>query len=152
MATTYRISQISAVKLENIQFLLGAGASIQHQHHSRILMPTTCQISLPLLLIIVALFVFMAQGNDDEQQPQQPQQDETLQLPPPSFDSSRTKLDLSSGSADLTDKLGPLVINKDGTTSRIVNWPRMTEMERERTLRIISKRNRERLAKLKEEL
>lgn len=120
-------------------------------------MPTVCRIPLLLLLVIVILFMFMAQANDDEQQPRQKQpppqqQDEPMQLPPPSADSSRTKLDLSSGSADLTDKLGPLVINKDGTTSRIVNWSKMTEMERERTLRIISKRNRERLAKLKEEL
>ncbi|EXJ53614.1 uncharacterized protein A1O5_13181 [Cladophialophora psammophila CBS 110553] len=39
------------------------------------------------------------------------------------------------------DALGPVVINSDGTLSRIDNWAQMTEMERERTLRILGKRN-----------
>ncbi|KIW26554.1 uncharacterized protein PV07_09640 [Cladophialophora immunda] len=39
------------------------------------------------------------------------------------------------------DALGPLVINSDGTLSRIHNWAEMTELERERTLRILGKRN-----------
>jgi predicted Fe-S protein YdhL (DUF1289 family) len=48
------------------------------------------------------------------------------------------------------DQLGPMVVNVDGTLSRITNWEAMTEIERTNTLRIISKRNKERLEKLKE--
>mmetsp|Transcript_12730 Transcript_12730/g.40373 ORF Transcript_12730/g.40373 Transcript_12730/m.40373 type:complete len:215 (+) Transcript_12730:1-645(+) len=49
------------------------------------------------------------------------------------------------------DALGPVVINKDGTASRITNWPEMTPAEQENTLRIIVKRNRARLAALRRE-
>ena len=41
-----------------------------------------------------------------------------------------------------------MVVNKDGSLSRITNWPEMTEEERRRTLRIVVKRNRKRLAGL----
>jgi predicted Fe-S protein YdhL (DUF1289 family) len=41
-----------------------------------------------------------------------------------------------------------MVVNADGTMSRITNWEAMTEMEQKNTLRIISKRNKERLAAL----
>lgn len=44
------------------------------------------------------------------------------------------------------DKLGPVVINKDGTASRITNWQDMTPAEQQKTLRIISKRNKARIA------
>ena len=47
------------------------------------------------------------------------------------------------------DALGPMVVNKDGTLSRITNWPEMHEVERERTLRVIAKRNEKRLADLR---
>lgn len=70
----------------------------------------------------------------------------------PSSLNEAQKLDLSSGARDLTEKLGPLVINKDGTTSRITNWHIMAREERERTARILAARNRQRMAKLKEEL
>ncbi|KIW94365.1 uncharacterized protein Z519_04341 [Cladophialophora bantiana CBS 173.52] len=40
------------------------------------------------------------------------------------------------------DALGPVVINSDGTLSRIDNWAQMTKTERERTLRILGKRNK----------
>src|ERR1700761_9153365 len=39
------------------------------------------------------------------------------------------------------DALGPMVLNSDGTLSRIHNWSEMTQVERERTLRILGKRN-----------
>ncbi|KAJ3559672.1 hypothetical protein NM688_g200 [Phlebia brevispora] len=44
------------------------------------------------------------------------------------------------------DALGPLVVNSDGTLSRIANWPNMTEIERERTLRVLTARNKIRIA------
>ncbi|KAM5541042.1 hypothetical protein V8D89_005353 [Ganoderma adspersum] len=39
------------------------------------------------------------------------------------------------------DKLGPVVVNKDGTLSRIANWEEMTPVEKERTVRILVVRN-----------
>ncbi|KIJ05369.1 hypothetical protein PAXINDRAFT_24178, partial [Paxillus involutus ATCC 200175] len=40
------------------------------------------------------------------------------------------------------DNLGPMVVNSDGTLSRIANWENMTEGERERTTRVVAARNR----------
>eukprot|EP00240_Pyramimonas_obovata_P012290 CAMPEP_0118951446 /NCGR_PEP_ID=MMETSP1169-20130426/53146_1 /TAXON_ID=36882 /ORGANISM="Pyramimonas obovata, Strain CCMP722" /LENGTH=110 /DNA_ID=CAMNT_0006898505 /DNA_START=292 /DNA_END=624 /DNA_ORIENTATION=- len=42
------------------------------------------------------------------------------------------------------DILGPIVLNTDGTMSRINNWHEMTEREQQNTLRLISKRNKQR--------
>ena len=53
-----------------------------------------------------------------------------------------------SGSVKL-DHLGPMVVNADGTLSRISNWAEMADIERENTLRIIGKRNKDRLEVLK---
>lgn len=39
------------------------------------------------------------------------------------------------------DDLGPLVVNKDGTLSRLDNWKQMTEQERKRTVSYLKKRN-----------
>ena len=44
--------------------------------------------------------------------------------------------------------MGPLVVSEDGSLSRISNWAEMTTIERERTVRILGKRNRLRLEKL----
>ena len=87
---------------------------------------------------------------------------------------SDQKLDMSSGEASFKfDALGPLVVNKDGvrvepicpealkllkacrrsaypqTLSRIHNWPAMTPSERERTLRVLGKRNQLRMDDLR---
>ena len=52
------------------------------------------------------------------------------------------------GEALAMEELGPIVINTDGTTSRITNWPEMTPAEQEKTRRVIVARNAKRLAKL----
>ena len=52
------------------------------------------------------------------------------------------------GEAVAMEELGPIVINTDGTTSRITNWPEMTPAEQEKTRRVIVARNAKRLAKL----
>lgn len=49
------------------------------------------------------------------------------------------------------DHLGPMVVNTDGTLSRISNWDKMAEIEKKATLRIIGKRNQARLEALKKE-
>lgn len=58
------------------------------------------------------------------------------------------QLDVNGDGVKL-DHLGPLVVNTDGTLARISNWAQMTEIERKNTLRVLGKRNKERLAKLK---
>ncbi|KAJ3413970.1 hypothetical protein HDV05_007259 [Chytridiales sp. JEL 0842] len=50
------------------------------------------------------------------------------------------------------DKLGPIVVNEDGTMARITGWDKMTDIEKERTVRVLNKRNQARLKKLKEQL
>ncbi len=58
---------------------------------------------------------------------------------------------MSSGDTSLQlDHLGPMVVNADGTLSRISNWDKMAEIEQRNTWRIIGKRNKERLAVLRE--
>lgn len=77
--------------------------------------------------------------------PQDPAKDnngQPLPLPSPPSDEEARKLDMSSGEASVKmDYLGPLVVNKDGTLSRISNWDKMTELEKNNTLRILGKRN-----------
>ena len=47
--------------------------------------------------------------------------------------------------------LGPIVLNSDGTMSRIANWTQMTKAEQESTARVISARNAKRKAALERE-
>ncbi|KAF8850365.1 hypothetical protein BDZ45DRAFT_602957 [Acephala macrosclerotiorum] len=74
----------------------------------------------------------------------------TLLALPEAPHNSTTQLDMSNGSTTVKlDHLGPVVVNVDGTMSRISNWDKMADIEKKNTLRIISKRNNERLAVLK---
>lgn len=81
-----------------------------------------------------------------------PDQSSTLGLPsPPTAEEASKKLDLSSGVDSVTlDHLGPLVVNKDGSLGRITNWDKMTDGERKSTLKILGKRNKERLKALED--
>lgn len=49
------------------------------------------------------------------------------------------------------DQLGPVVINSDGTISRITDWENKTEAEKENIKRVIALRNQKRMALLKEQ-
>src|SRR5699024_5534479 len=72
-------------------------------------------------------------------------------LPAPGEGSDVTTLDVSGeGTTVKLGALGPLVVNQDGTMSRISNWAEMTDIERQNTLRILGKRNKLRLATLRE--
>ena len=63
---------------------------------------------------------------------------------------SATQLDMSNGDVSIKlDHLGPMVVNVDGTMSRISNWDKMADIEKENTLRIIGKRNKARLEVLR---
>ncbi|SAM08697.1 hypothetical protein [Absidia glauca] len=46
-------------------------------------------------------------------------------------------------------ELGPVVVNADGTLSRINNWKDMADIEKTNVNRILLKRNRQRLEQLK---
>lgn len=72
---------------------------------------------------------------------QHPENYTPLPLPPAPADGDATQLDASTGKAIKLDHLGPMVVNRDGTLSRIANWQQMTEIERQNTLRILGKRN-----------
>lgn len=98
------------------------------------------------------------QETDPQNPPQDQDQDQAstsvapLPLPSPSTatDDTTTQLNVD-GQAVKLDHLGPLVVNKDGTLSRIANWESMAEIERQNTLRILVKRNQVRLGALRGE-
>ena len=68
-------------------------------------------------------------------------QHQPLPLPEPPADGTTPTLDVSSGQPLALDHLGPMVVNRDGTLSRIANWAEMSEIERRNTLRVLGKRN-----------
>lgn len=113
-----------------------------------------------------------------ERAEQQQQQQERLALPSaPANEEKARQLDVAEGGRVKLDELGPMVVscaprpfplisllltapltlshrylsqvNKDGTLSRIHNWAAMTEGERERTLRVLGKRNQVRMADIR---
>ena len=82
-------------------------------------------------------------SNGQQQQPDE-QQPEFLQLPEPSSDDMPT---LKLGETIKFYEIGPVIINTDGTTSRIANWDQMTKMEQEVAWKRIGERNQRRLLK-----
>jgi hypothetical protein len=85
-----------------------------------------------------------------EEQSQTPNDAPKAPLALPAAPANATQLDMSTGGTTVSlDHLGPMVVNVDGTMSRISNWDKMAEIEKKNTLRIIGKRNKERLAALK---
>ncbi|CEJ80009.1 hypothetical protein VHEMI00217 [[Torrubiella] hemipterigena] len=75
--------------------------------------------------------------------------DEDLGLPAPG-EGTPTTLDVSGeGTTVKLSDLGPIVVNVDGTIARISNWAQMADIERETTVRMIGKRNKQRLDALK---
>ncbi|KAF9508808.1 hypothetical protein BS47DRAFT_1332567 [Hydnum rufescens UP504] len=70
-----------------------------------------------------------------------------LLLPPlPAKSDGAPTLDINSNGSIKFDALGPLVVNSDGTLSRISNWTEMSEIERARVMRVLLARNQIRLA------
>ncbi|KAL4245438.1 hypothetical protein ABKN59_009454 [Abortiporus biennis] len=70
-----------------------------------------------------------------------------LPAPPAADEDSVTwKVEVDETQPVKFDSLGPMVVNSDGTLSRIANWANMTELERERTMRVLAARNKIRLA------
>lgn len=54
------------------------------------------------------------------------------------------------GKAVALESLGPIVVNVDGTIQQISNWEAMSEVEKATCMRLVAKRNKERLAALKQ--
>ncbi|KAK7472777.1 hypothetical protein VKT23_000885 [Stygiomarasmius scandens] len=74
--------------------------------------------------------------------------EQALALPAPSEANPGNQVDSESIKLDA---LGPMVVNSDGTLSRIANWPNMTDAEKQRTLRVLGARNQLRLNEQKAE-
>ncbi|CED85332.1 hypothetical protein [Phaffia rhodozyma] len=62
-----------------------------------------------------------------------------LALPAPS-DVPAYQLDVNGGGSVKLDDLGPMIVNTNGTLSRITNWKELSEPERERTIRLLVKK------------
>ena len=55
---------------------------------------------------------------------------------------------LTAGDRVALEELGPVVVNADGSLSRISNWKEMTAAEQEMAIRVVGKRNEARRARL----
>lgn len=75
-----------------------------------------------------------------------------MALPPPPEGGTDVQTLEVDGKPISLDHLGPLVVHKDGTMSRISNWSEMADIERQNTLRILVKRNQVRLGALRQGL
>ena len=90
--------------------------------------------------------------NDNDHESETPAENELLQLPPvdPNASEDMPKIDLRTGGSIKLEKLGPIILNTDGTTRRIENWDQLSPQEQEVSWRRIKKRNEERRKKLEE--
>lgn len=97
-------------------------------------------------------FRFSSTMSKDEQQPVQQESKDNknpLPLPAPEDAANDGPTQLRVGESVSLDAMGPLVVNRDGTMGRIGNWAGMTEHEKAQTLRLLGKRNKERMDVLK---
>ncbi|RSM00548.1 hypothetical protein CDV31_011762 [Fusarium ambrosium] len=96
-----------------------------------------------------------AAGNNmsESTTPEDKSNKQPLPLPAPEEDTAAVRGDgvtaLRVGESVRLDALGPLVVNADGSMGRVGNWAGMTEGEREATLRLLGRRNKQRLEALK---
>ncbi|KAF5677781.1 hypothetical protein FHETE_1544 [Fusarium heterosporum] len=101
---------------------------------------------------------FSSTMSKEDQQPQEgssPAKDAKvpLPLPEPGQETAADKGDgvtsLRVGESVRLDAMGPLVVNTDGTMGRIGNWAGMTKGEKEQTLKLLGRRNKQRLDAIK---
>ncbi|KZT03284.1 uncharacterized protein LAESUDRAFT_729319 [Laetiporus sulphureus 93-53] len=55
----------------------------------------------------------------------------SLPGPEPNAGQDAERIEVGEKKAFMFDELGPMVVNKDGTLSRVANWPNMAPLERE---------------------
>ncbi|KAG2126253.1 uncharacterized protein EDB93DRAFT_1097176 [Suillus bovinus] len=60
----------------------------------------------------------------------------------PSANHDAEQVTMGFSEAIKLDALGPMVVNSDGTLSRIANWEKMSKEEKDRTIRVVAARNR----------
>ena len=99
-------------------------------HHS-IATPKATAAMDPLILLFVLLIVSIAQFSALDQGQDEVQKDATPVLPGATEGNKKTpakKVELG-GKAVPFDELGPIVVNKDGTSRRISNWNDMSQEE-----------------------
>ena len=114
--------------------------------------------SKALLFLLYSLsFFFLKEGlSEDRSKPATTTESTPLLgiLPPSSASDTTNKkalnLDQDGNGLSLGEALGPLVINEDGSTSRIGNWAEMTDHEKQDVIRIVGARNRRRTQLLQE--
>lgn len=124
------------------------------RHHQRRPTPTVHRHSLarwrPLSMSSSAQY---SSSKDEADAPSTDQQQDLKRpqgLPAPGEGAAPITLDVSGeGSTVRLAELGPLVVNVDGTVARITNWKEMTAAERETTVRMVGRRNKQRLDALK---
>ncbi|KAI5203882.1 hypothetical protein E4T39_03937 [Aureobasidium subglaciale] len=139
--------------------ILGEASILFHQavrefHHTlmkRRTFLTLAELNRPAFTSTTNGKQYSSTSNDkmtDSQSHEEEKKGTPLGLPAPPAEG--IKLDVSSGEGVALDHLGPMVVNKDGTISRITNWDKMAEVEKKNTLRILQKRNKQRLEALKQ--
>lgn len=69
---------------------------------------------------------------------------------PQEDDGSGVRVVTVDGNPVKLDRLGPIVVNKDGSLSRITNWGEMSEVEQQRTLKVVARRNKMRMGTLEQ--
>ncbi|KAI0392456.1 hypothetical protein F5Y17DRAFT_436434 [Xylariaceae sp. FL0594] len=135
-------------------------SSHRHRHTNRIPLSTSTSFSLTSRVVSYYHSTSKMSSSQQDQEQTKPQQSDLsdhqpekqqqpLALPPATSDGSQSSTIEVNGAALKLDHLGPLVVNEDGTMSRIANWDKMIDIERENTLRKLGKRNQMRLAKLR---
>ncbi|CRK19495.1 hypothetical protein BN1708_012652 [Verticillium longisporum] len=117
----YNISMANASDAINTNTMLKSFAAIQFRHFTR--------------TAIISRTLFRSMSDSKPTAP--------LALPS-SESTSDGSTNLTLGGTVSMDALGPVVVNVNGTLSRINNWAEMNEIERENTLRVLGKRNRQR--------
>ncbi|ETS62658.1 hypothetical protein PaG_03302 [Moesziomyces aphidis] len=80
----------------------------------------------------------------DASQPSEPSKAAPLGLPAPGDATADAQPNVIK-----LDHLGPMIVNSDGTISRIANWSAMSQIEKDRSLRLLAKRNNARMESLK---
>lgn len=107
---------------------------------------------LLIVLFLCILFVMSASGISVPESVNSvsppTETEEVLALPEPTSIGTSDQLELN-GPALKLDKLGPIIVNSDGTTQRINNWQELSKQEQDSAWRIIAKRNKERVEYLK---
>eukprot|EP00455_Lapot_gusevi_P052188 TRINITY_DN7923_c0_g1_i4.p1 TRINITY_DN7923_c0_g1~~TRINITY_DN7923_c0_g1_i4.p1 ORF type:complete len:135 (+),score=40.13 TRINITY_DN7923_c0_g1_i4:62-406(+) len=97
--------------------------------------------------VLLVLFVLASSSVTMEHSNEQPSQDVLGLEHKPNSDAQQMDL----GNSMKFDHLGPIIVNADGTMSRIANWDTLSPQEQATTFRLISARNAQRLKALREQ-